>query len=107
MKNRTKDFNTRSTFTPNFDRNLLKNISWSWDNLHTHNYVATTLKGKNPYTITVLLENLKYEFRNRKEYVKKTKIQIDSKYRELLYDYFFEEYGENKGTEVYRQWLDK
>lgn len=107
MTHTAKDLFVRSTFTPNFDKGIFENISWSWGNFHTHHDVATTLKDKNPYTITVLIELLKYEYRNRKEYVKKTKIPIESKYRVLLYDYFFEEYGQEEGNKLYSEWLDK
>jgi len=107
MKPALKNVLTRSTFTSRFDKKIFENISWSCGNLQNHHDVATTLKGKNPHTITVLNESLKYEYRNRKEYVKKTKIPINSKYRELLYHYFFEEYRENEGNELYGQWLDK
>lgn len=107
MQYSTKDLLTRSIFTTHFDKNLFENISWSWNNFQTHHDIATILKDKNPYTITVLIELLKYEYRNKKEYVKKTKIPIVSKYRELLYDYFFKEYGQEKGNKLYGEWLDK
>jgi len=97
----------KSTLSKNYDKSLFEKISWSWSNFQTHHDVAVALKEKNPYTITVLIELLKYEYRNRKEYVKKTKIPIVSKYRELLYGYFFNEYGQNKGNELYGKWLDK
>jgi len=107
MWNAPKDLITRSTFTNHFDKNLFSDISWFNGNFSNHHDVTTTLKGKNPYTITVLIESLKYEYRNRKEYVKKTKTAKVSEYRELLYDYFFKEYGENGGNELYGQWLKK
>lgn len=97
----------RSTFSSRFDKSIFENISWSWDNLRTHYEVIAALKGKNPYTITVLIERLKYGYRNKKEYVKKIKTPTVSKYRELLYDYFFEEYGKEEENKVYGQWLDK
>lgn len=107
MKYDTKEILKRSTFRANFDKNLFENVSWSWGNFHTHHDVATTLKGKNPYTITVLIEPLKYEFRNQKEYVKKTKISIDSKYKELLYECFYREFGRDRENIVYGEWLEK
>lgn len=89
-----------------FDKSILENISYSSSNFPTHHGVATILKEKNPYTITVLIENLKSEYFNRKEYVEKTKTPIESKYRVLLYDYFFQEYGQVEGNKLYGQWLD-
>lgn len=90
-----------------FDKNIFENIFWSWSNFNTHHDVAVALKDKNPYTISVLIESLKYEYWNKKEYVNKTKIQIDSKYKELLYEYFHEEFGREKENEVYGGWIDK
>lgn len=107
MKDATKKLLTRSIFTPNLDKSIFENISWSWGNFHTHNDVLTALKDKNPYTVTVLIEPLKYEFRNKKEFVKKTKAPIGSKYRELLYDYFYKEFGREGENKIYGEWLDK
>lgn len=90
-----------------FDKRIFENISYSWSNFPTHHEVATTLKDKNPYTITVLIENLKSAYFNSKEYVQKTRTPIESKYRVLLYDYFFAQYGREEGNKFYGQWLDK
>lgn len=89
-----------------FDRSVFKNISWSMTSFHAHQEISATLDGKNPYTITILIESLRYELRNKKEYVKKTKKPEVSKYRELLYTLFFEEFGQNEGNELYARWLD-
>ena len=95
-----------STANAAFNRSLLENISWSNTPFHTHNEIAIALRHKNPYTITILIESLKYELRNKKEYVKKTKTPTISKYRELLYKTFFEQYGQTEGNELYAGWLD-
>jgi len=97
----------KKTLSKDYDKSIFENISYSGSNFPTHHEVATILKDKNPYTITVLIENLKSEYFNRKEYVKKTKTPIESKYRVLLYDYFFAQYGREEGNELYGQWLDK
>lgn len=97
----------RSIFTPDFDKSILENISWSYDNFSTHHDIAAGLRDKNPYTVTVLIENLKYKHWNNTKYVIKTKTATGSKYRELLYDYFFQEYGEREGNEIYGKWLDR
>lgn len=97
----------KSTLSKDYDKNLFENISWSWGNFNTHHDVATALKDKNPYTITVLIDSLKSEYMNRKDYVKKTRIPIESKYRELLYDYFFQEFGRDRENIVYGEWLEK
>lgn len=95
-----------STATTAFDRSLLENISWSNTPFRTHHEIAKAIHGKNPYTITILIESLKYELRNKKEYVKKTKSPMVSKYRELLYTLFFEEFGQTEGNELYAKWLN-
>ena len=95
------------TLKTEFDKSILENISWFDGIFSDHQEVAKSLKNKNPYTITVILDNLKPELRNRKEYVRKTKYERSSQYRELLFEMFFEEYGDNPGNELFGQWLDK
>ncbi len=96
-----------SIATTDVNQSLLENISWS-ETLHcTHQEIAAALDGKKPYTITVLIDPLKWELRNRKEYVKKTKSPMVSKYRELLYALFFEQYGQTEGNDFYASWLDR
>ena len=90
-----------------FDRSLFEGICWSLDIFQSHHDIATTLKNKHAYTITVLIETLNYKLRNKKEYVKKTKLPMASKYHELLYDEFFKEYGETEGNRLYGEWLEK
>jgi hypothetical protein len=97
----------KSKPTFQYDKSILENISWSYTDFRTHRDVKKILQDKNPYTITVLIENLKWEYRNKKEYVRKTKIPIISKYQELLYQLFFKNYGDIKGNKIYRQWLTK
>lgn len=107
------DMNTVQTIQVNppslhkdFDPTLFENITWSMTPFHTHQEISATLDGKNPYTITILIDSLKYELRNKKEYVKKTKSPRVSKYRELLYTLFFEKFGQTEGNELYAKWLD-
>ncbi len=89
-----------------FDRSLFESITWSKTQPGNHTEVANSLKDKHPYTITILIDPLKWDLRNKKEYVKKTKNLEISKYRELLYDLFFREFGQLDGNELYRKWLD-
>jgi hypothetical protein len=46
--------------------------------------VAATLADKHPYTITVLIEPLSWKLRNKKAYVKKTRVPIASKYQQYV-----------------------
>lgn len=89
------------------DQEVFKNIEYSHQNFYSHRDIAKELITKKPYTITVIIDNLKSEFWNKKEYVKYTKIPINTKYRELLYQYFFKEFGDEEGQIVYRKYLDK
>lgn len=95
-----------STATPDFDQSIFENITWSMTPFRTHHEIAKAMHGKNPYTVTVIIEPLKWDLRNRKEYVKKTKIPEVSKYRELLYALFFEEFGQREGNDLYAGWLE-
>lgn len=72
-----------------------------------HKEVARQLRNKNPYVVIVILENLDSKFWNNKRYVEKTKIPINTLWEELLYTYFFEEFGYNRGNEVYGEWLSE
>lgn len=90
-----------------FDQDIFKNIEYSHHNFYTHSDIGNELIDKKLYTITVIIDNLKYELRNKKEYVEHTKTKISTKYKELLYQYFFKEFGDEKGHIVYRSYLDK
>lgn len=96
----------KSILNENFDKCLFENITHA-SSFYNHKEVTAQLKNKNPYTITVLIELLEYKYRNRKEYVRKTKLPIISKYRELLYDMFAKDYGEQESEKIYSEWLDK
>jgi hypothetical protein len=91
----------------NFDKSIFDDLEYSSDVFNSHQDIANKLKDERPYLITVIIDQLEPEFWNRKECVKKTKREINSKYVELLYKYFDEEYGQLKGGEIYAQWLDK
>ncbi|MEK7543656.1 MAG: hypothetical protein AAB557_02215 [Patescibacteria group bacterium] len=96
-----------SALQKDFDPILFENISWSNALFRTHREIAAALQDKNPYTITVIIDPLKWELRNRKEYVKKTKKPMVSKYRKLLYSLFFEEFGQREGNDLFATWLER
>lgn len=75
--------------------------------LPSHKKIAQKLKNKNPYTITVIIDRLNSRFWNNKKYVEKIKIPIEPLYKELLYKYFFGEFGNKEGNELYAKWLDQ
>lgn len=54
-----------STATADFDQCIFKNISWSMTSFHTHQEISATLDGKNPYTITILIDSLKWDLWHR------------------------------------------
>lgn len=90
-----------------FDTTVFKNIEYSFRPFKDHKEIARDLTDKNPFLITVIIENLKPEYWRRKKYAKQTRVAILSKYRELLYQYFFEEYGQEEGNRIYAKWLRK
>jgi len=93
--------------TPQFDRSILEQISLYPGVFNDHTQIAAYLQDKHSYIVTIILDSLKPEYRNRKTYVKKTKYPLSSKYQELIYAYFFEEYGQDHGDALYKQWIDK
>jgi hypothetical protein len=90
-----------------YDRGLLEHISWSQTHFPDHLAITASLENKRPYTITIIIAHLKEELRNKKEYVRKTKVPIMSKYNEALFDLFYEEFGQWNANAMYAQWLDK
>lgn len=89
-----------------FDRSIFENISWFNTSFRSHKEITASLQDKNPYTITIVIESLRLDLRNKKEYVKKTRTPIMSKYKEFLFKMFFEQYGQNGGNDLYAKWLD-
>ena len=43
----------------------------------------------------------------KQKYVKKTQRELITLYKELLYNYFFDEFGNENGNKIYGDWLDK
>lgn len=72
-----------------------------------HKEIVQKLKNKNPYAVTVIIENLNSKFWNNQKYIEKTKLPKQSLYKELLYKYFFDEFENFAGNELYAKWLDK
>jgi hypothetical protein len=95
------------TSPKSFDKSIIEDISWAYDSFHSHRDVVATLAGKHPYTVTILIELLSYKNRNRKKYVQKTIVPMVPKYRQLLFEMFFKEYGQNGGNELFGKWLDQ
>jgi len=72
-----------------------------------HKEIAQKLKNKNPYTVTIIIDSLDTKFVDDKKYVEKTQSLKRSLYSELLYKYFFAEFGYQAGNELYAKWLDE
>lgn len=105
---KTIPFNKHSiTPTVNYNKAIFENIVWSQNVFRSHYDISTALKNKHPYTITVLIETLNFKLRNKKEYVQKMKVPIVSRYKEMLYDEFFKEYGQAEGNKLFSKWLKK
>jgi hypothetical protein len=90
-----------------YDPEIFLVADFSFDSLVDHKDIARRLKNKNPYIITVIIDNLSPKFWNNKKYVEKTKIEIQPLFRELLYRCFFDEFGRDEGNELYTKWLAK
>lgn len=90
-----------------FDVAIFENLYFPSNHYQTHTEIAKKLSDKSPYTITIIHDPLKAELMNKKEYVKKEKREISSKYIELLFDYFKNEFGEHKSQDIYHKWLQK
>lgn len=90
-----------------FDITLFKNIEYPLRSFAGHRQIAEKLADKDSFLITVIIETLEWEYCRRKKYTKQTKVAILPKYTELLYQYFFEEYGEEQGNSLYAEWLRK
>lgn len=79
----------------------------SFDVFPSHKEIAQKLKDKSPYIITIIIDCLNPRLWNNKKYVEKIKIPIESLYKELLYKYFFDEFGNNEGNKLYAKWLNQ
>lgn len=79
----------------------------SFEHFKDHEDITKKMKNKNPYTITVIIDNLDWKLSNNKKYVEKRKEEIPPLYDELLYKYFFDEFGQWDGNELYAKWLKK
>jgi len=90
-----------------YDPEILSVAGASVGAFSTHKEIAQKLKDKSPYIITVIIDCLNPRFWNNKKYVEKIKIPIDPLYKELLYKYFFDEFGDKEGNELYAKWLDR
>lgn len=92
-----------------FDSSLLEGIDYADTSYRDHKEVFQKLKNKQPYTVTVLIENLDPLLWQRKDYCKQTRVERKSRYLEFLYKAFYKDYfnDERRINEVYGKWLDK
>lgn len=97
----------QSKLKKEYDSEIFSALSASFDPLNSHKEIEKKLKNKNPYSITVIINNLNPKLWNNKKYIEKTRMAIQSRYTELLYKYFFDEFGRDEGNELYAKWLDK
>lgn len=97
----------KPTSVSRYDLELLENISYSNDYFKDHKEIFHKLKQNKLYLATIIIENLKPVYYLRKKYAEKIVEPMPSKYQEMLYKYFFDEYGQMEGNEVYGKFLDK
>jgi len=86
---------------------VFENISYNSSHFSDHKDVFNKLKDQKLYTITVIIDNLATQLWKYRKYAKKEIIPVISRYKELLYEYFFDEFGEKEGNEFYAELLDK
>lgn len=93
----------------NFDRSLLEGVDYADTNYRDHKEIFHKLKNKQPYTVTILIENLDPILWRRKDYCKQTRVKKQSRYIDFLYKAFYKDYfnNERRANEVYSKWLDK
>ncbi len=90
-----------------FDHSLLSNITWYPKDFTSHIDIANKIHSKHPYTVTILIEPLRYDLSRKKEYVHYTKIPISNLYQEMLFKKFDLEFGEFDSNNLYAEWLKK
>lgn len=98
---------SEKTLSKNYPKDIFSNFSYAYNLSTDHKEITKKLIDKNPYTITVIIDNLNSKLWRNKKYAQPIRINILPKYTELLYKYFFEEYGNHEGNEVYRKYLEK
>ncbi|PIY80386.1 MAG: hypothetical protein COY80_03275 [Candidatus Pacebacteria bacterium CG_4_10_14_0_8_um_filter_42_14] len=88
------------------DLSLLTGLTWGNNSL-SHQELAKNLEDKSPYTVTIILDNLAPELRNRKTYIQKTRHPRMSLYREHLHQSLTTEFGKEGSNKQYSEWIDK
>lgn len=86
---------------------IFENIIYFHGFFPSHANIYRHIKNKSPYTITIINEWLKPEFYRKKDYGKTTRIPIASKYSELIWKAFTDQYGERTCQEMYAKFLEK
>ncbi len=89
------------------DLSLLTGLSWDYGSNLLHGELAEYLADKNPYTVTIILDNLDWQYRNRKTYVHRTRLPRTSRYLELLHKSLTTEFGKVAADKQYGEWLNK
>src|SRR6056297_2625094 len=90
-----------------FVEQILGGINHSSNYFSNDKEIFDNFKDLDVYSVTVIIDVLKPELRLKKEYAERREIPISSKYTELLYEYFFTEFGEIEGHDIYKKYLDK
>ncbi|MBI2410761.1 MAG: hypothetical protein HYV32_02630 [Candidatus Kerfeldbacteria bacterium] len=90
-----------------YDPVLLKGIQWESRHDRSHTDIAKRVRSQQPYTVTIIIDNLRSELRSKKEYVQHTRTPRLSLYHEALYQFFTQEYDQWNRSNLYLQWLKK
>lgn len=90
-----------------YDHAILSGLEYAESHFSSHKEIAKNLVDKQPYTVTILIENLNPILWPRKQYCTQERVEIPSKYLEWLYQEFYADFGRQEAELVYRKWLDK
>lgn len=109
---RTINLEDEKNLKTDFDPEIFQNIEYYshryFDDSNSHKAIAKDLQNKSPYSIIVYIDRLKYENWRKKEFVKKTKVELIPKYKELLFKYAENEFGGwSQMNNEYAKWLEK
>ena len=99
--------NLKPALASRLDLELLENILYAHEHFADHGEIFGGLKNCQPCMVTIIIESLKPEYYSKKKYTEKIVVPIQSKYRELLFRYFFDEFGDREGNDLYAEFLKK
>jgi len=99
--------NLKPVLASRLNLDLFENILYTHEHFLGHEEIFSVLKNCQPCMVAIIIESLKPEYYSRKKYTEKIVAPMQSKYRELLFRYFFDEFGNRGGNDLYSEFLNK